>query len=132
MRQLKNKVVLITGGGRGIGAEVARVFGGQGAKIAVAARSEDELEKTRVDLESHGITAVAIPADVGHLESLRRLVAEVERQLGPVDVLVNNAGIEEIMEFEKAAFEEIEHTFRVNVIGLEWLTRLVLPSGSGR
>jgi short-subunit dehydrogenase len=129
MRQLKNKVVLVTGGSRGIGAEIARAFGRQGARIAIAARSEDELERARKELESAGVTAVAVAADVGHVDSLRRLVAEVERQLGPVDVLVNNAAAgETILEFERVALDDVEKTFRVNAVGTMWLTQLVLPS----
>ena len=127
MRSLKDKVVLITGGSRGIGLEIARAFARQGSRIALAARGEVELEKARTDLEESRADVVAIPADVGDLDSLRRLVAEVERSLGPIDVLINNAGIESIAHYELSAFEDIERTFRVNVTGTMLLTRLVVP-----
>jgi short-subunit dehydrogenase len=136
MRQLKNKVVLVTGGSRGIGAEISRAFGRQGSRVVISARSEDELEKARVELEASGVECLAVPADVGHLDSLRRLVAEVERGFGQVDVLVNNAAAPEtILPFEVVSPEDVERTFHVNVIGVGWLTQLVVPGmierGSG-
>jgi short-subunit dehydrogenase len=128
MQQLKNKVVLVTGGSRGIGAEVARAFGRAGSRVAISARSEDELEKARLELEAGGATCLAVPADVGHVDSLRRLVAEVERGFGPVDVLVNNAAAPEtILPFEEVSVDDVERTFRVNVVGMAWLTQLVIP-----
>jgi short-subunit dehydrogenase len=129
MRPLGNRVVLITGGSRGIGAELARAFGREGATVAISARSEDELERTRKDLDAAGVRAVAVAADVTHLDSLRRLVAEVTRSCGPIDVLVNNAAAgESILEFQTIDPDVVERTFRTNVLGMMWLTQLVLPS----
>ena len=128
MRQIKNKVALVTGGSRGIGAETARALGRQGCRVVISARSEDELEKARVELEATGTQCLAVPADVGHLDSLRRLVAETERGFGPVDILVNNAAAPEtILAFEELPPDDVERTVRVNVIGMAWLTQLVVP-----
>jgi len=128
MRQLKNKVALVTGGSRGIGAEISRALGREGCRVVISARSEDELEKARVDLEASGVQCLAVPADVGHLDSLRRLVAEIERGFGPVDILVNNAAAPEtILAFEELPPDDVERTFRVNALGAAWLTQLVVP-----
>lgn len=129
MRSLKSKVVLITGASRGIGVEIARAFARQHSDIAITARSEDELEKVRIEIEAMGARCIAVPSDVSHLASLKRLIAEVERGLGAVDILVNNAAAGElILDFDKIAPEDIEQVFRVNVLGVAWLTQLVLPS----
>jgi uncharacterized protein len=133
MRRLKDRVVLVTGGSRGIGAEVARAFGAKGSAVAITARSEDELERTRKDLDAAGVNVTAVPADVTHVDSLRRLVAEVERACGPIDVLVNNAAAgETILDFERIDSAAVEHAFRVNVLGMMWLTQMVLPGMTQR
>jgi short-subunit dehydrogenase len=120
-------VVVITGASRGLGVEMARRFAREGAKLALAARSGSELEKVRAELEAQGATAIAAPTDVGDLASLRALVKEVTSSLGPIDVLVNNAGLEEPIDFELASLESIEEITSVNVLGVLWLTRLVVP-----
>ncbi|MGH2784287.1 MAG: SDR family NAD(P)-dependent oxidoreductase [Actinomycetota bacterium] len=135
MKPLKDKVVLITGASRGLGVDMARAFAREGAKLALAARSGGGLERIRDELTAKGVTAIAAPADVGDYESLQALVKEVEAQLGGIDVLVNNAGIEDVFDFEAMTPERIEEIMHVNVVGLMWLTRLALPSmiarGSG-
>jgi short-subunit dehydrogenase len=128
MNPLKDKVVLITGASRGLGVDMARKFAGQGARLALAARSGSGLEQLRNELTAAGATALAAPADVGDYESLQALVKEVDASLGPIDVLINNAGIEDVYDFESTTPERIEEIVRVNVVGLMWLTRLVLPS----
>lgn len=128
MKTLEDRVVLITGASRGLGVDISAALAAHGARLALAARSADELEKVRASLEERGARAIAVPADVSDLDSLRSLVGRVEAELGPIDVLVNNAGIEAVCDFESMPFEEIEAIIRVNVVGLLWLTRLVAPS----
>lgn len=128
MKPLKDKVVLITGASRGLGVDMAKGFAGRGARIALAARSGSELEKVRAELEGQGAKAIAVPADVGDLASLRALVKETEASLGPIDVLVNNAGLEQVCDFESMDFEYKGQMLSVNVLGLMWLSRLVVPS----
>jgi short-subunit dehydrogenase len=128
MKPLTDKVVLITGASRGLGVEMARRFAGEGSRLALAARSASDLEKVRAELEEHGAKAIAVPADVSDLESLRAMLKEVESALGPVDVLVNNAGIEHVFDFENTSIEHIEQIVQINLIGPLWLTRLVVPS----
>jgi short-subunit dehydrogenase len=135
MKPLRDRVVLITGASRGLGVDMARAFAKEGSKLALAARSGSELEKVRAELESKGAKAVSVPTDVSDLASLRALVKETEASLGPIDVLVNNAGIEQVCDFETMDLESMEQILAVNVLGVVWLTRLVVPSmiarGSG-
>ena len=133
--EVKGKGVLITGASRGLGVQMARQFGLAGARIALAARSTEELELVRESLEAEGITAFAIPADVSSRASLEILVHEATKVLGSIDVLVNNAGVEQVYDFEKMDFDQIEQIVTVNVTGLLTLTRMVVPlmieKGSG-
>lgn len=87
-----NPVVLITGGGRGLGRAFALALAQTGAQVAVTARSESELAHTAALIEQAGGRALALPADVTDQHAVARVVAAVERQLGPIEVLINNAG----------------------------------------
>jgi NAD(P)-dependent dehydrogenase (short-subunit alcohol dehydrogenase family) len=90
---LKGQIAIVTGGGRGIGRAIARGLAGAGASVAVVARSLDQLAGTVEDIVKMGGRAVAVPADVSDPEAIGRMLLEVERALGPVDLLVNNAGV---------------------------------------
>ncbi|MCA1840548.1 MAG: SDR family NAD(P)-dependent oxidoreductase [Actinomycetota bacterium] len=126
--ELKGKGVLITGASRGLGVEMARQFGKQGARLAIAARSKGELEQVASALQAEGISTTAIPTDVGDRSSLEALVAQATLNLGGIDVLVNNAGVEQVYDFEEMNLDLIEQIIQVNVTGLIALTRLVSPA----
>lgn len=89
----KDKLVLITGGSRGLGLVMAREFASEGARLVICARDEDELERARMDLESHGAEVMIHPCDVTSRTDVLEMVAAIESRLGGVDVLVNNAGV---------------------------------------
>ena len=86
--RLDGQVVLVTGGGRGIGASIARELAGAGARVAVSARTRDEVECVADE-----VGGIAIVADVTRADDVGRMLEEVESQLGPIDLLVANAGI---------------------------------------
>src|SRR4051794_15271424 len=88
MPELDGQVALVTGGGRGIGANVARELAAAGARGAVSARSRDEVEAVAHEIDGH-----AVVVDVSDRDSVDAMVAEVESALGPIDLLVANAGI---------------------------------------
>jgi 3-oxoacyl-[acyl-carrier protein] reductase len=130
--ELAGRVALVTGGGRGIGRGIALELARAGARVAVAARSRDQVEATAAE-----IGGLAIEADVSKRDDVERMVARAEEELGPLDVLVNNAGI---ALWEKAAWElEPEEWWRVlevNVLGVYLGCRTAIPGmiarGGGR
>jgi NAD(P)-dependent dehydrogenase (short-subunit alcohol dehydrogenase family) len=130
--RLEGQVALVTGGGRGIGALIARELANAGARVAVAARTREQVEEVAGEIDG-----LAIELDVTDRASVERAVAETERELGPIDLLAANAGIsspeEELWESDPA---EWWRTFEVNVLGVFLSARAVIPGmlerGGGR
>jgi 3-oxoacyl-[acyl-carrier protein] reductase len=125
-------VVLVTGGGRGIGANIARELAAEGARVAVASRTRDEVREV-----AREIGGLAIVADVSKQESVGEMVAEVERRLGPIDLLCANAGIgNEDGQAWEVAPEDWWRIFEVNVLGVYLSCVAVIPGmlerGRGR
>ncbi len=90
---VQNKTVFITGASRGIGAAAAREFAAGGAKVALAARSAGDIEALAAELRANGHEAVAVTCDVASYPEVEKAVATAEAALGPVDILINNAGL---------------------------------------
>ena len=124
---LRNTVGILTGASRGIGVHVAEQLAAKGVSLALAARSAEELEAVAERLRSYGVRAIAVPTDVADRSQLERLVERATQELGPVDLLVNNAGIERYARFEGYDIELLEKIFAVNVVSATILSRLVLP-----
>ena len=130
--ELEGQIALVTGGGRGIGAAIARELGGAGMRVAVSARSADQVESV-----AQKLGGLAVAADVSKREDVESMVARVERELGPIDLLVANAGI---AIWEKSAWEldpaDWWHVHEVNVLGAYLCCRTVIPGmierGRGR
>ena len=124
--ELTGQVALVTGGGRGIGAAIARELAQAGMRVAVAARSRDQIGKVAEE-----IGGIAVQADVSNRASVTDMVASVEGELGAVDVLVNDAGIAGPRE-TKPIWEEDPadwwRVFEVNVLGAYLCCRAVLPT----
>ena len=113
------KVALVTGASRGIGAEIARRLAADGFAVAINyANSAAEAEKLVAELRAGGARVTAIPADVAQPEQVRELFVQCEQQLGSLDVLVNNAGIMQTMPLVDTPDEVFERTFAVNVQGV--------------
>jgi len=89
---LKGQVALVTGGSRGLGLQMAEVLGELGAKVAITARKQDELDAASAHLKGQGVEVLALACDMGDLEQIAPMVERVIATLGPVDILVNNAG----------------------------------------
>ncbi|HEY3874791.1 MAG TPA: SDR family NAD(P)-dependent oxidoreductase, partial [Candidatus Kapabacteria bacterium] len=88
-----NQVALVTGGGRGLGRAFAVALAKRGMDVAVASRNSDELESAVDSLKAAGVKAIGVPTDVTDDEAVRHMVQIAEEQLGPIDLLVNGAGI---------------------------------------
>lgn len=125
--ELKDATAIVTGGSRGIGPYIAEALASQGTKVAVVARNASELEANAQSLSRPGAEVVAFPADVTSPDGRRELVRAVERRLGSVDVLINNAGGDLQREFHRLSEEEILGLLDLNLTSAVMLTRLVLP-----
>ena len=121
---LDGKVVLVTGASRGIGAAVATAVAAKGARVALVARTERDLGAVLAKLGGTGAVATA---DVADPAALAAAVETLEADLGPIDVLVANAGIGAYGPFVDIEPEELERLVRVNVLGTMYAIRTVLP-----
>jgi NAD(P)-dependent dehydrogenase (short-subunit alcohol dehydrogenase family) len=120
-------VALVTGAGRGIGREIALALAREGCHVAVAARSSDQVDATAAAVASLGVQTVPLVLDVTDEAAVARGVASIAARLGPVDVLVNNAGIAESAPFAKTDAALWERHLRVNSTGPYLLARAALP-----
>jgi 2-hydroxycyclohexanecarboxyl-CoA dehydrogenase len=129
-------VVFVTGAGRGVGRAIARRFGNLGYAVAAAGRSEALLRELAEELKDRGSQSHVLVCDVTDRGSILRSVADAERQLGPIDVLVNNAGVAESAPFPSMSDELWDRMLAVNLTGTYLCTRAVIPGmferGRGR
>jgi len=128
MRDLRGRTALVTGASRGIGPYIAGALAAEGMNLALAARSVPELEEVASRLRSGGARAIAVPADLADVEAGERLAARVDRELGRIDVLVNNAALEVRASFVNISREDVQQMVQVNLIAPMELSRLVLPA----
>lgn len=124
---MTGKGAVVTGGGRGIGAAVARALAQEGAGVVVAARSGGEIETVAQRLRAAGHTAHAVACDVADPDSVAAMAARAEVLLGAVDILVNNAGVAASAPFGKVTVEQWESVHRVNATGPLLVTQAFLP-----
>ena len=135
MGELEGKVVLVTGASRGIGAAIAKRFGAEGARVAIAARTMEKhahlagsLGQTAKVIESYGGTAFPIAADLADSAGLDRLVEQTVSELGPIDILVNNAAAAFYLPFTKVGEKRFRIANDINFYAPWRLSQLVVPS----
>ncbi|HZI56783.1 MAG TPA: SDR family oxidoreductase [Verrucomicrobiae bacterium] len=125
---LEGRVVLVTGGGRGIGREIAQTMAAAGAKVAVMARTIPQIHETVAMIRQAGGQAEAFAADVTKVDAVETAVLEIEKDLGPVDVLVNNAGtVKPFGPLWSADLSEWWSGVETNLLGPVVCSRAVLP-----
>lgn len=129
---LRDKVVLITGGSRGLGLVMAREFAREGARLAICARDESELERARTDLVRRGAHVVTAACDITNREQVNQTIQAVLESYGRIDVLVNNAGVIEVGPMEVMTLEDYEEAMRTHFWGPLYMTLGVLPQMRAR
>jgi 3-oxoacyl-[acyl-carrier protein] reductase len=128
MKSLAGKTAIITGAGRGIGRAAAIALAKEGVHIGLIGRTFDNLEKVTSELsELDDINFSAVAADVADPEAVAPAVEHIQADLGPIDILINNAGIAKFGGFLELTPEEWENIIKVNLMGVYHVTRAVLP-----
>ena len=126
--KLDGQVAVITGAGRGIGRAIAMAYAHEGAKLALAARSESELEETVGAVSELGGEAIAVPTDVTSQQDAERLASRAVERFGRIDVLVNNAGISgPVGPLQGNDIDDWVSTITVNLTGTFLVCRAVIP-----
>jgi len=124
---MSNRVALVTGGAQGIGKGIATTLGEQGFQVAVADLNLDVAEETAKEISAAGGEAIAVQIDVTLSESVQAAVADVESVLGPIEVVVNNAGWDDFMPFVKTNEEFWDKILDVNFKGALRVIHAVVP-----
>jgi short-subunit dehydrogenase len=127
MVPLNGKVVLLTGGSRGIGPVVAEALARRGAAIAIAARSKTGLDEVAMRLKGLDVETLVVPADLREQSQREELVSAVLKRFDRIDILINNAGLETEGAYAELPWSSIQETVEVNLLAPMALTRLVLP-----
>lgn len=125
---LRGELALVTGGSRGLGLLLARELSHEGCRVVICARDPDELEEARRWLAGDAAEVATEVCDVADIEQVDRLVASVTGRFGPIDLLVNNAGIISVGELRTMSLHEFRHAHDVMFYGVLHPTLAVLPS----
>jgi short-subunit dehydrogenase len=127
MRDLAGRTAILTGAVGGIGPFIARELAKEQINLVLAARSGDEIESLVSELHGLKIKAVAVETDVRDFGSLQGLVTSANREFGSIDILINNAGVNNVLSYHRLHSSDVERIMRTNLIAPMLLTWLVLP-----
>ncbi len=127
MQIIAGKNAIITGAGRGIGRATAIAFAKEGINIGLVGKTAANLEIVAKELSEYGVNVTMATADVSDNESVIAAVEHIKSELGPIDILVNNAGIGKFGKFLELSPEEFKNIIDVNLMGVYYVTRAVLP-----
>ncbi len=126
--QIASRVAVVTGASSGIGAEIARQLGASGVRVGLTARRIDPMEELAEEIRSRGGTAAVAVADAAEIEATRAAIRRLAGQLGPVDLLIANAGVGVPLTVEEFSAEAMAWMVRVNLVGAVAAIEAVLPS----
>lgn len=127
MESLKGKNALITGAGKGLGRAMAIALAQEGVNLGLVARTQADLQQVADELAQWNVKIAIATADVSSIDSVNNAVTQIKSELGVIDILINNAGIGvfgSFLELEPAQWEEV---IKVNLLGVYYVTRAVLP-----
>lgn len=126
MNKIKDKIVWITGASSGIGEELAYQLAAQGAVLILSARRVDKLKMVKETCqEKFNAQVIVYPLDVSDFKAIEKAVSYLTEKLGQIDVLINNAGFGHTQLFTEYDFSKVENMFKVNVLGLMYMSQLV-------
>ncbi len=123
----RGKTVVITGGSRGLGLEMARLLAQEGANLALCARDADELDRARNELQTYGVSVYTQPCELTDKAQIDHFIANVMKTFGPVDVLINNAGVILVAPYENATEEDFRELMETNFWAAFHMVNAVLP-----
>jgi NAD(P)-dependent dehydrogenase (short-subunit alcohol dehydrogenase family) len=133
---LSEKVVLVTGGSGGLGRSLARTFARQGCRVAITSRDAEKLKVAAEEIGESAFPVLALSCDIRHRDQVELLAQEMRIRLGPVQILVNNAGIAQAMSFLEMPDSLWDETVKTNLTGAYYCCKAFLPkmieSGWGR
>ncbi len=127
MRRFEDTTVVVTGGGGGIGSAFCRGFAAEGANVAVLDRAEDAAANVADELCSQDVRALAVACDITERASIDAAIAQVVNELGPIDVLVNNAGWDLFVPFVDTVPEDWARLIDINLVGALNMHHAILP-----
>lgn len=127
MQSLKNKNALITGAGKGIGKAVALALAAEGVNVILLARTKTDLEQVAAEAKNFGVKTLILTADIANIDSVNDAVNNAIAEFKTIDILINNAGIGKFGKFLDLTPAEFENIIKVNLFGIYYATRAVLP-----
>lgn len=125
---LTGKTAIITGAGKGIGRATAIALAKEGVSLGLVARTEEDLQKVADEVQSEDISVSIATADVTSPKQVDTAIGQLQKELGTTDILINNAGIAKFGSFLELDIEEWERIIQVNLLGVYYVTRAVLPT----
>lgn len=127
MQSLQNKIALVTGAGKGIGKAIALALAAEGVHVGLLARTGKDLQNVADEITAKGGKAAFATADISKIEEVNAAVAKITGELGNIDILINNAGTGTFGKFLELEPEAWENQVRINLFGVYYATRAVLP-----
>ncbi len=127
MQSLQGKKALVTGAGKGIGKAIALALAAEGVDVALLGRNTANLEEVAAQVKAQGVQAAVVSADISDRTSVEMAIDQVQSNFGSIDILINNAGIAAFGKFLELEPETWENIIQVNLMGVYYATRAVLP-----
>jgi 3-oxoacyl-[acyl-carrier protein] reductase len=127
MEPITGKVALITGGGKGIGRAIALALAAERVHVGIVARTQADLDAVAAELTTLGVKVAVAAADVSNIGEVNAAVEKITKELGPIDILINNAGTGKFGKFLDLEPQEWIRQIEINLFGVYYVTRAVLP-----
>lgn len=127
MESLHGKIAIVTGAGKGIGKAIAIALAKEGVQVGLIARTSKDLEAVAAEITALGVKAAYAVADISNIAEVNKAVESIQSELGNTDILINNAGTGTFGKFLELSPEQWENQIKVNLFGVYYATRAVLP-----